>query len=505
MFDKIKAMFGGRTLEAAATLPPAELPKITKPGGASYPSHLQTTKPAASAFARNDRRLANTDVLSYRSNPDTYKLIRQYVAASPDLSSALFSFLRLGIPSDFAAIARNPDGTVNPEATSLVQQLIARMNYIAPEKSYGGGTSLRSIAEQLGRELILYGSLAAELVLDKSRLPTRIQPISVTQIEYWPGPDGKSFDPIQVMSGEKISLNLPTVVILKLDQDILEAYSESMFQSALRPVQFSEQLAQDIHSILSRSIHPRVHVKIDSEKFMKNGLSQEAQLDPEKANQELAALVSTLENKVSTLKPEDALVYLDTLGIETENSGNSGLSTEYQTLQAIADSRLAAGAKTMPAVLGKGGNQNTASAEVMLFVRAAEGAVKTKLDEAFSRLFTTACRLFGMDVYVDFKFDDVSLRPKDEMLAFTQTKLAINSDLLSLGTITDEEFSIRMTGELPPASAPNLSGTMFRHQGGAQTQPDATSLYNGASNSGSTMNQKIPSDAPAQGRGGNKK
>lgn len=506
MFERFLSLFQGTPVEAATQLPAQPLPKGKK-GGVTFPSFLKTTKPANAALSKTDRRLANTDLLSYRSDPDTYKLIRQYVAASPDLSNALFSYLRLGIPSDYTAICRNPDGTVNPEGTSTLQQLIARMCYIAPEGSYSGGTSLRSISEQLAREIVLYGSFAAELILDDSMLPTRIQPISVTQIEYWPSKGGKGLAPFQKVGDQLISLSLPTVVILNLDQDILEPYSESMLQSALKPVQFSEQLAQDIHKVLLKAIHPRVHARINEENFRRNGLSPEAQMDPNVANQELAATVATLKDQMSGLAVDDVLVYLDSLEIKTENSGSSGLSSEYETLQAIADSRLAAGAKTMPAVLGKGGNQNTASAEVLLFLKAADGSIKTKLDEGISRLMTTALRLLGVDCYVDFKYDDISMRPKEESLAFRQTKLSIDSDLLSMGVITDEEFSIRMTGELPPPGAPKLSGTMFKHNAGTAQNAAGidTAGYNGASNDGSAMNKNLKPETPTQGRGGNKK
>lgn len=507
MFEKLRSLFNRPALTAAADLPAQPPLKPGKKGGLSFPSYLTTTKPAQAALARNDRQLANTDILNYRQNPDTYKLIRQYVAASPDLSNALFSYIRLGIPTDFSAIARNPDGTINPEGTRLLQQIIARMNYIGKDGTYGGGTSIRSISEQLARELVLYGSMGGELVLDEARLPLKVQPFSLTQVEYWPSKDGKGLVPRQVVGGERIDLNLPTVVILQLDQDIQNAYSESMLQAAIKPVQFSEQMAQDLHKVVLRAIHPRVHAKIDEELFRKNGLSMEAQLDNTKAMAEYNAMVETLRTTLSTMAIDDAMVYFNNLEIHTENPGSTGLSNEYEVLQAIADARLAAGAKAMPAVLGKGGSQNTASAEVMLFVKSAEGAVKTKLDEFWSRQFTTAIRLMGVDGYVDFKFDDVSLRPKEEMMAFTQTKLSINTDLLSLGVITDEEFSIRMTGELPPPGAPKLSGTMFKHgnASGSAGNADPASLYNGASNSGSTLNQKMPSDAPAQGRGGNKK
>ena len=76
-------------------------------------------------------------------------------------------------------------------------------------------------------------------------------------------------------------------------------------------------------------------------------------------------------------------------------------------------------------------------------------------------------------------------------------------ELLSLGYLSDEEASIMLTGKLPAAGAPKLSGTGFRAN--TSVQPAGTG-YNGATNDGSTMNQNLKSDAPTGGaRGSNKK
>lgn len=487
-------------ISAAADLPPADLPTKAKKLGVSYPSHLTTAKPDRTVMPRNDRGIANTDLMSYRSAASTYELIRNYVMASPDISNALFSYLRLGIPTDYKAFGRNPDGTINQDATRLVQQILSRMDYIGPVDNMTGGYSLRSCSESLARELVIYGGMAGELILDKALVPTRIQPISITTIDYKPGKDVKTKQPFQKVGQDEFDLGFPTVCILHLDQDLLRPYAESMFQSAIKPVLFSEDLAQDLHRVIKKVIHPRTHVKIDEETFRKYGLSQAAQTDEKQAREELNALISGLEAQINNLEITDALVYLDSIGIEVQNPGETGLGKEYEVLQSIADSRMATGLKTMPAVLGRGGNANTASTETMLFVKSVQGTVTAKLNEFYSRLLTTAVRLMGVDAYIEFEYDAISLRPDDEMLAFKQTELSMVLDKLSLGFITDEEASIMLTGELPPPTHPILSGTMFRHGGEALV---AESLYGGASNSGSALNQNLNPDTPTTGRGQN--
>lgn len=497
MFERVKHFFGG--LNAATQLPVIAPPKV-KPGSQSLPSYVKTTRQSDAILPINDRRLASTDTVTMRAGTDTRKVLRDFVAASPDLSAAVWAYVRLGIPQKYTIIAKNPDGTFNREATQLVQQLETRYD-ILPDYTADGFTnpmSTRSISESLARELMMYGSCSGELVLGKDRLPRKVQPISVTQIKFIADVKDKSIRPMQYIGAEKIDLDFPTFIYVTLDQDLLEPYSASPIESAIKPVIYNEQFAADITRIVGRVIHPRQKVIINEEKIRKN-LSPEASMDPNKAVAELNAIVSSIEAKVNGLNPEDALVYLDSLGFEVENASNAGLSAEYTVLQEIANARLAAGSKTNGTVLGfSSGSSNIASSEIMLFMRSVTGAIKVPLEEFWSRIYTLSARLFGFDVVVEFTYAAIDLRPDAEMMAFRQTEQSIILEQLSLGLITDDEACLKLTGNLTPNGYKPLSGTMFKTagQGSAIQNP---------SNSGSTLNQNLNPDTPTQGRGQNKK
>jgi len=155
----------------------------------------------------------------------------------------------------------------------------------------------------------------------------------------------------------------------------------------------------------------------------------------------------------------------------------------------------------MGTILGfQGGSSNIASSETMLFMKSATSAVKDKLDLFYSRIFTTALRLFGLDVVVEFRYADIDLRPEADLAAFRQTQQMMTLEKLSLGLITDEEASLTLTGKLPPTGYKPLSGTMFHLNKGGQGA-DTQEPTNG----GSTLNQNLNGDTPAVGRGQNKK
>ncbi len=501
MLSTLKSWFGSSKLEAATQIAPLAPPKV-RPGVSSFPSYLKTTKPGTDVLPQADRRLANSDTTTLRNGANTRAIIRDFCAASPDLSAARWAYLRIGLPQKYSAVARNTDGSINPEATRLVQELLTRFDLL-PDYSEGftGAQSIRSVSESLALDLIMYGSCGCELVLDKSRLPRRVMPISTTQIQFIADGGGKTLKPIQVIGSEKISLDIPTFLYVALDQDLLSSYSDSPLESALKPVIYSESFASTITRIVGKTLHPRQHVSIDEEAVRRN-LSPDSQMDPAKSTEEINAIISSVENKINGLAPEDAIVSLSSLTFSVENPGNSGLSAEYETLQKMAQARLSAGSKTNGTVLGySAGSSNIASSEIMLMLKSTEGAITRPVEEVWSRALTLSARLFGIECYVEFKFQDIDLRPAGEMVAFAMSKQTMILEQLSLGLIDDMTACLALTGNLPPVGMAPLSGTMFKNAGGGQ----ASIGPNTPSNDGSTLNQNLNSDQPAVGRGQNKR
>lgn len=499
MFDNLDSIAEFLDVSAATQLPPIAPPKV-RPGSSTFPSYLKTTAPSNLPLDQVDRKLASTDTTSLRNGASTRQIIADFVAASPDLSAAVWAYIRLGIPQSYTAVAKNPDGTFNREATMLAQHVLTRLNLLPDYVTDGftGPQSVRATSESLAKELIQYGSCCGEMVLNKARLPARIQPISTTQIKFVAAND-KTLIPWQYIGSEKIPLDISTFFYVTLDQSLLDPYSSSPIESAIKPVIYSESFANDITRIVAKVIHPRQKIRIDEEMLRKN-LSQEAQMDPAKAAEELNAVISQVEQKINSLRPEDALVYLSSVGFEVENPSNAGLAAEYTVLQEMSNARLSTGSKTNGTVLGyASGSSNIASAEIMLFIRSCTGAIKAPLEEFWSRALTLGVRLFGLDVVVEFKFAAIDLRPDAELASFRQTEQMMVLELLSLGMISDDEACLRLTGSLAPPGMTPLSGTMFKQTTGQAGDTAAPS------NNGSTLNQKLAPSTPSTGRGGNKK
>lgn len=513
MFERVRSFFQPRgyeaesialgvSMNALATLASPPLPTKVSNKQLALPSFLTTAKPSSeSPLLRKDRLLANKDITDYRLGADSRQIIRDFTRADPNLSAAVTSYIRVGITSGHTAIARNLDGTVNPEATGALAQVISRMNVLNDYTiGFDDGRSMRSISESWARQIFTTGAMCGELVLDKLRLPSHIHPIASEQIRLFPSKDAKKLVPRQFIAGQYIDLDVPTFFMVNLDEDLLEPYPISPIEPAIQAVLFAADFMNDLRRIVKKAIHPRVLITIDEEKFRK-WVPPEYQNDTNKINAYMNEVISEVESKVNGLQPEDAIVLFDTMGLEVIDHGNTNLSNEYAFVESMANAKLASGAKVLPTVLGHSdGTSNTASAEVLLFMKFVEGTVWAKLNEMFSKMFTLATRLMGYDVVVEFKYNEIDLKPSSELESFKSMKQSRILLLLSLGLITDEEASIQLTGALPPPGMVPLSGTGFMPAGaGAQPAGDG---QNGASNGGSTMNQALKPTTPTAPKGG---
>jgi hypothetical protein len=482
--------------DAASVLPIIAPPKVpNKQQTQSSFSKRTKTSTGDQKLSAADRRTANLDLLTLRNGTSTKSTIRELAKVSPDLSASVWAYQRMVVTPGFMAVARTQDGLPDKAATAALQQVLARMNYLTDyAEGFSNISGVHAVAEAMAMELRMDGSCAMELVLDKARLPSRLQPISTTQILFYEDNKGLLY-PVQLIGGEERNLDTPAFFYEALDQDLLTAYSASPMEAALAATLADAEFTQDVRRVIKRALHPRLVASINYEAFRKS-IPQDIAGDSDKEREYQENYINAVESVVNGLEPDDALVHFDSVTFDYLNNGNVSLDKEYTTLQEMINAKLATGTKAPPAVLGHGsGSANIASTETMLFIKYCTGA-QIKLNSIFSRALTLAIRLMGFDVYVQFKFDDIDLRPEAELEAFRAMKQSRILEQLSIGMITDDEASLALNGRLSSGTTP-LSGTFFK--AGSQ-DPNAVDTASAQSNTGAVQQSTKP-DTPAKPKG----
>lgn len=455
----------------------------------AYPGFRKQIAASSAALQQTDRGISTLDrLVSARNLSSTKQIVRQLFHTSPELSSAITSMLRVGIPEKYTVVARNLDGQIDAPATGVAHELLRRLTYLgAVDGSYGAQQTIQSLSEQLGLELLIEGAACLEVALDKARIPASMNAIACSQLRLYE--EDSAFRMVQVVGGQEIDLDIPTVIYVSLDQDLLSAYSSSYLEAAIPPVLSDLDFNNDTRRALKRAVLPRLTATIDGEK-VKKLTPPEILSDATKFNDYKAALISEVETVLNNLSPEDALVSFDSIAYSFIEGGKDP-SSIIERIQGVLNAKLVSGAKTLPVVLGHGGTSNSSSTEAVLYLKQAN-IIRVKLNEIYSRALTIAVRILGNDCYCEFTYAPIDLRPEAELEAFRSMEQSRVLELLSLGMVSDEEACVKLTGNLPPAGYKPLMGTMFK---------TATATNKNPASNTSAIDQSLTPSTPKEPKG----
>jgi hypothetical protein len=472
----------------AATLQPPPLPKAPKSAQA-YPGYRTNVTASASEVRRTDRQLATTDKLvNTRQRASTLEVLRELSISSPELANAVSLALRTGIPEKYTLVARDLDGQVDRAGTLLAHELLRRLTYLgSADGSFGPQQGLQSLSETLGKELLLTGAACVEVALDKARIPASMNPIAVASLKYFE--EDKSFKLKQVIGGQEIDLDIPTVIYVALDQLTTEISSSSPMEAAIQPIMTDFEFNNDFRRALKRAVLPRLNAVIDSER-VKKMTPPEILSDPQKFAEYQNSIVTQIQNTINGLAAEDALVSFDVVAYSYIDGGHDP-SAIIEKVQKVINSKLVASSKSLPVTLGYATTSNASSTESLLYLKHVD-AIRRKLNELYSRALTVALRLSGVEAYVEFTYAPIDLRPDRELESFRAMEQSRVLELLSVGFITDDEACLLLTGHLTPDGYVPKSGTGFRANTTVQVSANPTS------NNATAVERTLQPDTPTQ-------
>lgn len=460
--DRPLSEFEKAERHAATLLPPTVPLKAPKGGGASVPAYRTGSVAATAVLPKKNFDVANLDLTAaYRTGASTQTIVRNLARFNPETAASMAANSRVGIPEKYIAIARNPDGSFNRDATQLALQILRQMNTMADySNGFSHVSTLRSVSEALAKEMQVEGAMALELVLDKSRLPLKFAPVAISTIQFYEEDTG--LNPVQKVGGVEIDLDIPTFFYTALDPSLLDAYAQSPLESAVQPILASTTFLSDLRRLCGRHVYQRYDITLVEDKIRER-IPAEIMNDENQRVIALNGLLAEVEAAITDLGVDEALVHFDFFEIKYIEGGTGEVPATFDTVNNIYSGKIATATKTPPSVLGMGAKSATsASTETLMFMVNANGMIRLKLQELYSKAMTLAVRLFGLDVTVEFEFDDIELRPAGELEAYRAMKLERITTQLSLGFITDDEACLRLTGQLTPVGYTVKMGTMWK-------------------------------------------
>jgi hypothetical protein len=332
--------------------------------------------------------------------------------------------------------------------------------------------------------------MAMELVLDKTRLPSQFAPVPVSNLIFYE--DGKGTKPVQKVGGDEIDLDIATFFYVALDPSLYDVYPQSPMESALQPVLAATTFLSDMRKLCARHIYKRYDISINEEK-LRERMPEDVAADPELTSAWLNTVIADIDSVITDLGVDEALVHYDFFEIKYIEGDGGDTPATFDTVNTLLAGKIATATKTPPSVLGMGSStQNVASTETLMFMMMANGTIRLKLQELYSKALTLAVRLMGLDVTVEFEFDEIELRPANEMQAFRAMRYENLTNLVSIGWMTDEEACLRLTGNLPQNGYTVKWDTNFKNPAPAEADGGDPAANNGNPKSGTSVGKKPP-------------
>ena len=485
---------------------PARAEKVTLPRSVvadkvrlSDPGHIK-----ADNIILSDVELSflNASIRDLRSL-DPHVAIRALTRFNGIFSTAVASYIEVAMSGYLVTAFKAGTNEFDPVGTAAAQAIMASADTLYDYTTgYADKPSIEGLLSTQLKECITMGGCSQELVLNRYWLPEKIVPVPITSLKWTTRTDGTvypkqitynafnvggtktianvpaSANPVGsggLIVGGYVDLDIPTFFYAPVEQPANTVFARSPLEAALQMMFVFQEFLEDMLSVLRKAGHNRVVVSIMSE-AVQDMATKDIKSDPTKLFAFMERVRADIQDVVSSLEPDEALVTYDTAKVEALRT--SGEKADYTAFLQMLGTLMASALKAMPSVLGLGqGSQNLATAEALVFLKMVR-SIQVPVEVVMSRSITLAVRLVsGSDCYVNFKFDPINIRPADELSAHNSVNFQMLLQKLSLGLISDDYFAHLARMGPRPAGAPKLSGTMFLNPD--PTQPKDMNLNTG--------------------------
>lgn len=410
----------------------------------------------------------NESINDLRAVWEMTKLIRHLSRIEGPISTAIFNLVQVAdSPFTISAFDTNTNH-FDPDGVDLCKSILNKMECAYDVNGFSNVMGFSQLRQTMLRESVITNGVATELVLDKAHLPSFFQIVGLETLRWTKNAENK-YVPNQMIAGDPklVPLDIPNFFVSRAVGDPADILPRSIMEAAIKLLIYFEEILEDIRKSMKQTGYARNVVTLDLQKI--KDAAPRSVVNDTKLFQEFCEQVRHgVEQTINNIDPEDALVMFDVATFKVE-SPNFGKDIDYSPLMNAVSGMYATSMKTPPTVLGMrmdSGSQALGNVETLIFLKAAR-SVQQPVETQLSRALTLACRLYGANVYIEFKFDPINIRPDTETEAFKTMRQTRILEQLSIGFITDEVAALKLkTGKRPPG-APKLSGTFFHILAGA--------------------------------------
>ena len=415
-----------------------------------------------------------------RLREDSRTLLEQMFQHDPDVSAAVGAYLTMA-DTRLNMWVHDLDNQIDAPSTVKLHQLV---HYICRQADFNDGyvfkPSLDVLCQELRYMLLLRGAIGTELVFDKKLVPNRLTQVDMRTI-FWFEQTPGVYKPQQRTAGLEtfVDLDIPTFFTAFHRRNPTRIYSESSMVSVINTAAARQQVINDLYRIMQVTGFPRISLKVIEETLVANAPIN-IKDDDNALQQWCRDRLMEIASSFAGIRPDQPFAHFDSVEPSMINEDNPAAGLNVSAVIDVLNAQNQAALKTMATVIGRGnGSTATGTVEARLASMYAD-QLNVPLKQLLDQVFTFLIHCHGIPGYVVTKFDKAEMRPETEL----EPQLALRSARLlkdlSIGIITDEEYTLQMYGRLPNMDAPKLSGTNFNPAGGPTVRTDNISPNEGS-------------------------
>jgi hypothetical protein len=377
------------------------------------------------------------------------RLLEMLADLSPEVSRALWDFLRMCNPGHTLRVLRPGTEEQDTRAQAAADAFLALLN----DRS----TTFDVVVGRLFMGAFVRGALCCELVLDRrGRKPIDLVSPDPASIRFWQQNDpdrGIVWQPGQWQQGKFVTLDRPTFRYVPIDPFFGTPYGRPMAAPALFTTLFLLGMLHDLKRVIQQQGYPRLDLALDTAKLLE--MAPHVMSSGQSFDTFVADVVQQVESAYSALQPDDAYIHTDVVTVNgsvgTVDGSLAGIDAVITALERMAVRAL----KTMPLMMGitesTGDVQSNRQWEIHVAgVKSIQHYAETMLE----RLLTLALEAQGFQATVVFRFAELRA---SEALRDAQTEAMQIANARSKrdeGWISQDQASTEITGSPAVAPAP---------------------------------------------------
>lgn len=371
---------------------------------------------------------------------------------SPEVSRALWDFLRLCNPGWTLEVYKLGSKTPNKEGEKVAQKFLDQITEL-----YG---SVDIVFGRMNIGAFLRGAFFTELIFDDDMEPIDIatpDPATARFERRNEGHRGMVWQLGQMQKGQFVELDRPTVRYLPIDPFPGNPYGRPITSPAMFTSLFLLGLLHDLRRIIAQQGYPRIDIAIDAEVLMRIAPSDVKQ-SSEKFEAWINKMVEEVKKTYGSLQPTDAYVHISAIKIQknvgtidTQSMGSVGtimLALERMAIRAL---------KTMPIMMASMDQVSEANANRQWEIHVAGVKAVQHLSEAiFERYCGLSLQAAGIQGEVKFRFAELR---SAELLRDAQTEtlqIANETAKWAMGWTDQDEASLEITGHKAVEDEPRI-------------------------------------------------